>query len=250
MARGVEFATFTSTGPRVEAFALRVDLSTPGLAPAVTPGADGMTKSQYVSSFARERGCVAAVATTPFKQSSALEGEPRELVGLTIADGVVVSMPVPPMAVLLLRRAEDGELHAEIVPQSQGLESSREGGAIVAAAGGFSIVLSAGEPHGGQRQREPRTAAGVSADGRTLFLLVADGRRPDSVGLSSYETGLWLAWLGAGTGMTLDGGGSSAMALRGPDGIVRIANIPVHGGILGRERAVGSCLGFLAPASP
>lgn len=250
VARGVDYSVFVSTGPRVDARALRVNLSAEGLVPVVTPGSGGMTKSQFVSSFARLYGCAAAVNTAPFRPASAVEGEPREVVGLTIAGGVVVSPPVAPMAVLLLRRAEDGGLRAQIVLQTPGLERSREGGPIVAAAGGFTIVLSEGKPMADNRRREPRTAAGVSADGRTLYLLVADGRRPGSAGLTDYETGLWLARLGADRGMTLDGGGSSAMALRGADGIVRIVNVPIHGGTPGRERAVGSCLGFQAASLP
>jgi hypothetical protein len=53
-----------------------------------------------------------------------------------------------------------------------------------------------------------------------------------------------LRALGAGEGINLDGGGSTALALRYPDGKVRVANIPIHGGIPGTERAVAGCLGI------
>jgi hypothetical protein len=250
LASGVEYASFASTSPRVAACALRIDLGAKGLEPVVTPGKDGMTKSQYVSGFARQYGCVAAVNATPFEPSSAVEGEGRKVVGLTIADGIVVSPPAPPMAVLILRREGDGGLCGEVALQAAGPRPLDGDGRIVAAVGGFQVVLSGGSPKGGAKSREPRTAVGLSADGRVLYILVADGRRRDSAGLTNYETGCWLKWLGAAEGMTLDGGGSSAMAIRDAKGIVRVVNVPVEGGRPGRERAVGSCLGFRAIPTP
>lgn len=258
LARGIEYASFVSAGPRVEGFALRIDLRAEGLEPAVTPCEGGLAKSQYVTSFAREADCAAAVNASPFEPSSSVEGQRRRVVGLTIADGRVLSPPVPPMAALFIERDEDGGLRGEVALQSAADGPERGGRKVVAAVGGFSIVLSDGATQGGERRaaapprtasREPRTAAGLSPDGRTLFLLVADGRRPLSAGLTNAEAGLWLSWLGAYSGMTLDGGGSSAMAIRDARGLIRLANVPIDGGAPGRERAVGSCLGFRsAPA--
>jgi exopolysaccharide biosynthesis protein len=110
-------------------------------------------------------------------------------------------------------------------------------------------VLRDGVSVGRSGSREPRSAAGLASDGRELYLLVADGRRRDSAGLTNYETGLWLAWLGCEIGMTFDGGGSTDMAVRGRDGRPRSVNVPIEGGMPGRERAVGSCLGFRVGAA-
>lgn len=241
---GIEFARLASRYPRVEGCALRIDLATESLEVLATPGAGGFTASQRVTSFARETGCIAAINTTPFEPSSAIEGEKRKVVGLAIAEGRAISAPVPGMAVLILRRERGGALRGEVAIQGEDAPIAGEGEVLAAAAGGFSVVLRDGEPVGRARKREPRTAAGLSADGRTLYLLVADGRRPGSAGLSDYDVGAWLARLGAREGMTFDGGGSSEMALRGADGRVRAANLPSDGIRPGRERAVGSCLGF------
>jgi len=73
--------------------------------------------------------------------------------------------------------------------------------------------------------------------------LVVDGRTAASVGTTARETGLLLRLLGGQDGLILDGGGSSAMAIRGEDGAAFLANVPVHGGMPGRQRAVGICLG-------
>jgi exopolysaccharide biosynthesis protein len=80
--------------------------------------------------------------------------------------------------------------------------------------------------------------------GRVLYLLVIDGRRLGSIGATERETGLLLRVLGAEDGILMDGGGSSALALDfGGSGKILPVNKPVHGGIIGRERAVATCVG-------
>ena len=93
-------------------------------------------------------------------------------------------------------------------------------------------------------ERHPRSAAGISADGSHLYLLIIDGRRTGSIGATEYETALLLRSLGAWDGLNLDGGGSSALALRGRNGKVRTVNTPKHKFIAGVERAVAGCIGF------
>lgn len=66
--------------------------------------------------------------------------------------------------------------------------------------------------------RAPRTAIGVTADGRTL-MVVADGRRPGvTVGFTIGELARYMVALGAVEAVSLDGGGSSQMVV---DGILR-----------------------------
>jgi exopolysaccharide biosynthesis protein len=63
-------------------------------------------------------------------------------------------------------------------------------------------------------QRNPRTFAGTDALGRTLLVTV-DGRQPDQLGLSIPETAAVARSLGMTEAMNLDGGGSTAMVIRG-----------------------------------
>jgi exopolysaccharide biosynthesis protein len=112
------------------------------------------------------------------------------------------------------------------------------------AVGGFHLILKDGQPllpPPNRLSRHPRSAAGIS--GRSLYLLVIDGRRSNSIGASETETAGILRALGSVDGINLDGGGSSALALRFPDGTVKVLNKPVHNGIPGNERAVAACLG-------
>jgi exopolysaccharide biosynthesis protein len=80
--------------------------------------------------------------------------------------------------------------------------------------------------------RAPRTAVGLTQDGRIL-LVVVDGRQALSKGMSLLELALFLRELGAVNAMNLDGGGSSEMIVKG-----RIVNKPSDG----KERRVGNAL--------
>jgi hypothetical protein len=88
---------------------------------------------------------------------------------------------------------------------------------------------------------EPRTAAGVSADGTTLFLLVVDGRQRDSRGASLRELGEAMRDFDASDALNLDGGGSSTVVAREPGEVgVRVRNDPSDGS----ERPVSNRLGL------
>lgn len=86
--------------------------------------------------------------------------------------------------------------------------------------------------------RHPRTAAGISKDGRTLYLAVVDGRTSISVGMTCNELGSLMTELGAWSAINLDGGGSSAMWVRG----LGVVNSPSDGA----QRVVGNHLGVFA----
>lgn len=66
--------------------------------------------------------------------------------------------------------------------------------------------------------RHPRTAAGLTADGRVLLVTV-DGRQSGySAGMTMHEVAHFLRTLGVRDGLSLDGGGSSQMVT---DGVLR-----------------------------
>jgi len=86
--------------------------------------------------------------------------------------------------------------------------------------------------------RHPRTAAGLSQDGRTAYLVVVDGRSTASVGMRCTELADLMVDLGAWNAVNLDGGGSSAMWVRG-SGVV---NVPSDGS----QRVVANHLALVA----
>ena len=244
----IEYCAGRVLEPRLEFRAIRADLDDPRLrievgaaeVPRETPGtAAGVVTSVYVRSFVERRRCIAGINANPFDPVSAKEGESRLVAGIAVSGGMVLAPPRPDYDAIVFYR--DGR--AAITGQGE----LGDLGLIENASGGFRTVLRQGTPAGSgpgeNPPRHPRSAAGLSTDGRTLYLLCVDGRRPGSVGATETELGLLLKRLGAFDGLNFDGGGSSALALRYSDGKVRNANIPIHGGIPGRERAVAICLG-------
>lgn len=92
----------------------------------------------------------------------------------------------------------------------------------------------------------PRTAVGLSKNGRWLTWMVVDGRQTGySEGVTLSELGELLLSYGVHTGVNMDGGGSSSMVIRGFDGKPRILNSPIDMGKPGTERRVGNHLGLL-----
>jgi hypothetical protein len=239
-ADGIGYFNGKTSSPRLEFWALRIDLRTPGMRIVVRSGAvdEGRTLSTRVSSFVRDNNLLAGINAVPFDIVSSREGLPIQNVGIVISDGELFAPANPHYDALVFYA--DGT--AVIVRQSaiRSIEN------IENAVGGFHQLLINGEL--AQRtltreERHPRSAAGISTDGRCLYLLVIDGRRSGSIGATERETAAILRSLGAWDGINFDGGGSSALALRFPDDVVRIVNTPIHGGILGQERAVAGCLG-------
>lgn len=93
--------------------------------------------------------------------------------------------------------------------------------------------------------RHPRTAVGFDAEGRWLYLVVADGRRPgQSEGMTLHELAETMLELGTARAINLDGGGSSVMLLASGDGL-EVLNRPSGGSL----RPVPVMLGVRAARS-
>src|SRR6266702_4424278 len=99
-------------------------------------------------------------------------------------------------------------------------------------------------------QRQPRTAAGVSQDGRYLYLITIDGRQSGSDGAIDPQTADWLIRFGSYNGINLDGGGSTTMVMADCAGSPIQLNIPIDQGIPHHERVIGNHLGVFAKPLP
>ncbi|MGH8791972.1 MAG: phosphodiester glycosidase family protein, partial [Stackebrandtia sp.] len=109
-------------------------------------------------------------------------------------------------------------------------------GATMAAAAGAIVLVDEGAPVGELEDSElaPRTAAGYSEDGNTLYLAVVDGRSGSSVG-ATYKTLVdIMTGFGAQDVVNFDGGGSSVLGAADSSGNVVVRNDPSDGS----ERAV------------
>jgi hypothetical protein len=111
-----------------------------------------------------------------------------------------------------------------------------------AFAVGAPGILRDGQPLAGldDTALAPRTSAGVSADGKRLYLLTVDGRSEASQGLTLLELADLMRRLGADDAVNLDGGGSSTLVARDAgDRRVTVENVPSDGA----ERPVPNAVG-------
>ena len=124
-------------------------------------------------------------------------------------------------------------LSAKLLPNS-GVSQSPVWRRVVEAVSGGPWIVRNGEVVSSAQQsgfglhsfilyHHPRTAVGITASGN-LILAVVDGRSPISSGMSLAQLGTLMKEAGAVNAMNLDGGGSSAMVVRG-----RIVNMPSDG---------------------
>ena len=127
--------------------------------------------------------------------------------------------------------------------RNDGLSVIRRAGArtddVSEAIGGGSILLQKGEilvANDGVRQ--PRQAIGKCKDG-TVVIVNAEGRQPDTRGLSLYDLACFMKQLGCITVLNLDGGGSAGfMTKRLDDEKPAFRNMPGDG----FERSISSAL--------
>lgn len=166
-------------------------------------------------------------------------------IGLLVVDGRMIHPPGPEPA---LAFDSAGVAHIE---RFSATETSLAPFFPREAVGGRRLLLRDGkivpapdtahEP--GFVARNPRTAAGVSRDGKHLVLATIDGRqKPYSDGTTLHETATIMLALGAREALNLDGGGSTTLVYRDASGELRVGNRPSDK--VG-ERAVGDALAIV-----
>ncbi len=244
--QGVDHAPLSAKEPRLmRGHAVRIDVTAPGIAFLATPprpGQPNRTTGQKTSTFLITHHCQVAINGAPFNPVRKTEGQEQEVVGLQVSRGKVVSQGNGKYHALLLTR--DNKVRVA--------EPPFELRDVYNAVGGFQIVLRKGKvlektPYYNRGPVHPRSAAGVSADGKYFYLLVIDGRQKGfSLGATTQEVGAWLKALGAGDGINLDGGGTTTLVVADTQGKARVLNQPIHGNKAGMERPSGSHLGVFA----
>lgn len=175
---------------------------------------------------------------------------------VTVTDGVVSAVADSPgegavgedEVVLLARDA--GTDHLADLSEGDAVdveyELVSEDGLDFAAAAGGTVLYQDGEPVGDLDDEvvEPRTAAGHSEDGDTLYLAVVDGRVSFSVG-ATYQTLVDIMTdFGAHGVVNYDGGGSSVLGAADSSGDVVVRNDPSDGS----QRAVPNGIAVFSDA--
>lgn len=156
----------------IRGFAVRIDLGTKGIEFFASPGSPdagaGKALGHKTSVFLAESKCQVAINAAPFSPVHVDEGKPQEILGLQISKGALVAKGRPDFGALLLTK----ENKATIGYPPFELKN------VYNAVGGFAIVLKKGEViEISERDLHPRSAVGISEDGKTLYLLAIDGRQ-------------------------------------------------------------------------
>ena len=255
---GVTYAHEARTNPPMQVFAVTIDLRARNASVEVAPsgddpdGPDGkwQTTLDETPDVARRRGYEIAVNGDFFgveevidpatgKKRGYHEGQKATVVGPAMTDGRLWSSgpagkPRPCLVVTRERRALIDDDGRQLPPAARQVMAGsnvllRRGKKVVETGSKFSTT------------RHPRTAVGVSDNGRKLMLVVVDGRRPEkSVGMSLDELADLMLQLGCDDALNLDGGGSSTLVLRNPEtGELVTMNAPSDG----KPRPVANVLG-------
>ncbi|GEM_PF-3172499 len=232
---------------------VRIDLDTPGVRFALTrPDVSSAasqpaheTLSATTLDFAMQRGVQLAVNTSAFGPFRPRMGQPMDVVGLAAVAGRKFSEPHERFGALYISRAGRVALKGPPLPQ-------RDLWHVVA---GFRMLVD--DRHVVVSDRvmrskfggvNPRTAVGSDREGRTLWIVVVDGRQQGvSEGITLIELACLMESLGVWDALNLDGGGSSTLVVEDRDGVHRVMNTPVGRGKPGTLREVANNLGFYLP---
>lgn len=249
----------TLQGRKVRGHVAVVDLNDPTVEIVVTgpaPAGAGAEAVRTRTDLWQQTNALRLAVNANFYAS--LPGGLADIVGLSVSDGVTVSgarvfQNEPADPTLMFRNdgvAVIGNL-TDVDAQQARDAVAGVGPSDTDGVAGTQLVTD-GENTGASARveptsRAPRTAAGVSQDGRTLVLMVIDGRQPGwSEGVTLAQLGDLMIEFGAWDAINLDGGGSSSFIH--DDGTTRTTNRPSDG----QFRAVANHLGVRVnePAAP
>ena len=237
--RGVERCEGSTAVPRLlQVRAVRVDLREPTIDFLVTPRIDDGTRAwggRTTSEFLTEFKCQVALNGSVFDVFAKKRGDPMHVEGLSLSRGDLCVLTNRWDALLISTNRQARVAHSPV--------DARE---AYNGLSGYYALLIDGKNNGGMRDHHPRSAVGISRNGRYLILMAIDGRQPGySESASTGETAEWIRRLGAYNALNLDGGGSTALVIEGPDGAPLVINRPC-GPPPGTERRVANHLGVFA----
>lgn len=230
-----------------------IDLTVPGVELVVSEPVpleqrvDGQRETLCATTleFARRQRVQLAINASAFDPLRSAPDEPMNVVGLAAASGRIYSQPDGRFGALYVGRA--GRIALKGPPQS--------GEAVWHVLPGFGMLIDDGrvavspsEADSKFGGRHPRTAVGADREGRTLWIVVADGRQPGtSEGLALVELAALFRTLGCWDALNLDGGGSTTLVLQDGDGEHWVLNTPVGRGVPGTLRQCANHLGIRLP---
>ncbi len=246
---GISLQTVLVDGSR--GFVATIDLRAPGIRltgsvpapagvtiPGTNPPVQAETVAQTTSQFLIGTGAQYAVNAGFFSPCCTAANEGKDITGLTISDGALVSPIAPGGGPSLVITADNVASVAQLTSVPANADDVFTGSDLL-VRNGQNVAPTANTSFNGAN---PRTAAGVSQDGRTLYLLTIDGRQTNSPGTSLVQTASVFVALGADAALNLDGGGSTAAVYADGRGGATLLNSPSGG----TERYDAASIGVFA----
>jgi len=254
---GVELAAMRTTKfGNQHMYAARIDLTAPGIrlraSEGLAPDNGGMTSrgmpaeatSSTTAAWLDSSGCQLAINAAAYGPVVDDSGVPMTIRGLHVSGGVVHSPTEPLFNVVAVRPGNDVTITSP----------DADFAGVQEAVSGFELIVGDGKVLDHIRRNPdvaPRTAVGLTADRKTMYWLVIDGRqRGYSEGVSLLQLAEIMLGLGAHAAINLDGGGSATLVRAGADGQPELLNWPIHAGKPGQMRPNANHLGLWALPLP
>jgi len=244
--KGVTYLQKDLTTPRKNRmYVMAIDLTTAGLEFLVTPSknSSGILCTRTTTKFLEEFSMNVAINGDGFYYLDASVnpvitcpsgGDPVKANGYAASRGTVYS-PVKTVQPTIYISATN-QVTVDSIPNK--IFNAVTGDRVVVRNGITVKNLAATTP-------SPRTAIGISKNGRWLIFMVVDGRQTGySEGVTFPELAELLISYGVYSGANMDGGGSSTMVIKGIDGKARVLNSPIDENIPGKQREVANHLGL------
>ena len=242
---GVRHFHRTANLPRmVDMHIIEIDPTAQGIDFLVTPSngsAPGDTVAQTTRSFLATHGAQIAINASFYASAG---GGNLDVLGLSASRGDAYSEFNSGFPVALNVSADN---LASIIQSTIGNGTAHNPNtSLFNAVGGNERLILNGAIVATDTSIHPRSAAGVTENGK-LLLVAVDGRNAGhSLGIETTELAKILKRFGAYNAINLDGGGSTTLVFADPS--PRVVNIPVGSGPAGSERAVANNFGvFAAP---
>jgi len=232
---GVTHLHRTTTSPyHWSIHVVKVDLTNPRVRMRVVIKQDSNQDDcgETTSSMARRYGALVGI-NTDFCLMTWPHSASHQPQGYCVTDGVVTdTTPIDSGRHVVQFSAGNGLTALSVSGVQSWWSNCTAGGPRILRNGAVSIELESDLPN--VNYRDPYTACALSADGKTLIMLVEDGRRPGTYdGMTGTEIANVLIEMGGYQGMMFDGGGSTTMAINGS-----VVNSPSDGS----ERKVAAAL--------
>ena len=210
---GVELFDFENRDIPLIYHAVKINLENPDLMIKCS-------QCERTSDFAARENCLVAMNATPFDKSG-------RLIGIHKENGKIISHSNSRYAAIAFGRAGAKIFESQKDVEFDGFDF---------AFGGFFVVLKDGLVCTEfVRRCDSRSGAGISADGKTLYLLVVEGERPShSIGLSYPQCGKIFRAMGCSDALEFDGGGSAELCVNGQS-LLTYKVRRIHGNSFGFE---------------